>query len=76
MKKQFTVTDGKRTAKVDIFWLEESKYSAAHYSALISVPFQDSKIYNLFVYDEEKIDEAIRNATEYAELALSRCFTF
>ena len=55
---------GKITLKVDghtgtaeVKWIEENQWSVAHYEAFISVPFQNSRWENLFVYDKEKLSE-------------------
>ena len=62
-----------RKGIAEVKWIQESEYSAAHYAALISVPFQNSRWENLFVYNKNELDEALDKAKEYLEMALERC---
>lgn len=71
--KTITLTVDGNTGTAEIKWVEENKFSVAHYVALISVPFQNGRTENLFVYDKEKIAEATEKAENYLEMALSRC---
>ena len=61
----------KGTAKIK--WVKENKWSAAHYEALITVPFKNSHWENLFVYNKDNINTAIKKAKEILEYHLSRC---
>ena len=74
--KTITLTVDGNTGTAEIKWVEENKFCAAHYVAFVSVPFQRSQTENLFVYDKEKIAEAIDKARSYLEMALSRCTLF
>ena len=71
---------GKITLKIDgytgtaeVKWIEETQWSIAHYEAFISVPFQNSRWENLFIYSKEKLTEATEKAKQYLEMALSHC---
>lgn len=66
------MVDG-HTGTAEIKWIAENQWSVAHYGAFISVPFQNSRWENLFIYDKEKLPEAIEKAKVYLETALSRC---
>lgn len=68
-----TLTIDGYTGKAEIKWFEENQWSVAHYEAFLSVPFQNSKWINLFVYNKEKLTEAIGKAKQYLEIGLSRC---
>lgn len=57
----------------EVKWIEENQWSVAHYEALLSVPFKNSRWENLFIYDKEKLTEATENAKQYLGMALSRC---
>ena len=57
----------------EITWIEKNQYSVAHYGVFISVPYQDSRWENLFVYDKKQIRHAEQKAKECLEMALSRC---
>lgn len=57
----------------EVRWIPESEYSLAHYAAFISVPYQNSRWENLFVYDKNELDEAIDKAKVYLEITLKRC---
>lgn len=68
-----TLTVDGHTGTAEIKWIAENQWSVAHYGAFISVPFQNGRWENLFVYDKEKLSEAIEKAKEHLEMALSRC---
>lgn len=70
-KIEMTINGYKGTAEVR--WIQKSEYSVAHYAAFISVPFQDSRWESLFVYNKNKLDEAVDKAKDYLEIALERC---
>ena len=70
-KITLTVEDHTGTAKIE--WIAENQYSVAHYAAFISVPYQNSRWENLFVYDKDKLSEAMEKAKQYLEMVLSRC---
>ena len=72
MKKITLKVDG-HTGSAEVKWIEENQWSVAHYEAFISVPFQDSRWENLFIYGKEKLAEAEVKAEQYLEMALSRC---
>lgn len=74
--KTITLTVDGHTGMAKIKWVEENQFSVAHYVAFISVPFQNGRTENLFVYRKEKISEAIDKARSYLEMALSRCTLF
>ena len=74
--KTITLTVNGNTGTAEIKWVEENQFSVAHYVAFISVPFQNGRTENLFVYRKEKIAEAIDKARNYLEMALSRCTLF
>lgn len=59
------------TAKVE--WIEKNQYSVGHYEAFISVPYQNSRWENLFIYDREKASDATEKAKQLLELYLLRC---
>ena len=71
--EKITLTVDGLTGTAEIKWIEENQWSVAHYEAFISVPFQNSRRENLFVYDKEKLAEATEKAKEYLEMTLSRC---
>lgn len=71
--EKITLTIEGYTGTAEIKWIPENKWSVAHYEAFISVPFQDAKWTNIFVYDEKQIEEATEKAKQYLETALSRC---
>ena len=71
--KTITLTVDGHTGTAEIKWSAENQWSVAHYVAFVSVPFKKSQTQNLFVYDKEKIAEAIDKARNYLEMALSRC---
>lgn len=62
-----------RKGIAEVKWISESEYSLAHYAAFISVPYQNSRWEDLFVYDKNKLDEAVDKAKAYLEMALKRC---
>lgn len=70
-KIEMIINGYKGTAEVRL--IQKSEYSVAHYAAFISVPFQDSRWENLFVYNKNKLDEAVDKAKDYLEIALERC---
>lgn len=71
--KQFRIYDGKFAASVKVEWIPESKHSAAHYAAFISVPFKDSRWHNLFVYDRDQEEAALIVADDIARDELRDC---
>ena len=73
MSKNIILTIDGLSAVAELKWIGENQWSVAHYAAFISVPFQNSKWENLFVYDKEKLKEATQKAKQYLEMALSRC---
>lgn len=70
-KIALTIEDNTGTAKIE--WIAENQYSMAHYAAFISVPYQNSRWENLFVYDKNKLPVAKEKAKQYLEMALLRC---
>lgn len=70
-KITLTIEGNTGTAKIE--WIAENKYSVAHYAAFISVPYQNSRWENLFIYDKDKLQEATEKAKQYLEMALLRC---
>lgn len=56
----------------EIKWVNDG-YNVPHYSAFISVPFQNSRWCNLGVYEKEAISKAIARCKEELEIALDRC---
>ena len=72
MEKITLKVDG-HTGTAEVKWIEENQWSVAHYEAFISVPFQNSRWENLFVYGKEKLAEATEKAKQYLEMDLSRC---
>lgn len=71
-----TLTVDGRTGTAEIKWIAENQWSVAHYEAFISVPFQNSRWENLFIYNKEKLAEATEKVKEYLEMTLSRCTLF
>lgn len=72
-KNLITLTVGNYTGTAEIKWIKETPYTSAHYGAFITVPFQDSRWENLFVYAKDNLSEAIEKGKCYLEMALSRC---
>ena len=62
-----TLTVDGLTGTAEIKWIVENQWSVAHYGAFISVPFQNGRWENLFVYDKEKLSEAIEKAKEQTD---------
>lgn len=60
--------DNKGTA--EIAWIENDGYNAPHYSAFLTVPWQDS---NWSYIGNCSLEEAIERAKNHLEHALSRC---
>ena len=58
--------------KGEIKWINDG-YNMPHYSAFISVPFQNSRWCNLGVYEKGAISKAIERCKEEVEMALDRC---
>lgn len=58
--------------KGEIKWINDG-YNVPHYSAFISVPFQNSRWNNLGVYEKDAITKAIERCKEEIEMALDRC---
>ena len=56
----------------EIKWINDG-YNVPHYSAFISVPFQNSRWCNLGVYEKGAISKAIERCKEEVEMALDRC---
>ena len=54
-------------------WVPDNKWSVAHYEVFLSVPFQNSKLDSLFVYDKEQLELAIEKAKQRLEMELARC---
>lgn len=71
--EKITLTIENNTGTAEIKWIAENQYSVAHYAAFISVPYQNSRWENLFIYDKDKLPEAIEKAKQYLEMDLSRC---
>ena len=71
--EKFTLTIEGHTGTAEVKWIPENQWNVAHYGAFISVPYQNSRWENLFVYDKEKLTEATEKAKQYLEMALSRC---
>lgn len=61
------------TGTAEIKWIAENQWNDAHYSAFISVPYQNSGCKNLFIFDKEKLTEATKKAKRCLEIALSHC---
>lgn len=61
------------TGTAEIKWMPQDEWNVAHYSAFITVPFQDSRWVNLFIFDEREISKALEKAKNVLEYALQRC---
>ena len=72
MEKITLKVDG-HTGTAKVKWIKENQWSVAHYEVFISVPFQNSRWENLFIYSKEKLTEATERAKQHLEMALSRC---
>ena len=70
-KIEMTVNGYSGSAEIE--WIPDNKYSVAHYESLISVPFKNCRFENLFIYDKNKLDEAIEKAKRYLRSELQRC---
>lgn len=73
LNNKIEITINGRNGIAEVKWIQESEYSIAHYAAFISVPFQDSRWENLFVYNKNELDKAVDKAKVYLEMALERC---
>lgn len=71
--EKITLTVEGNTGIAKIEWIEENQYSVAHYVAFILAPYQNSRWESLFVYDKDKLPEAMKKAKQYLEMALLRC---
>jgi hypothetical protein len=71
--KKITLTVNGRTGTALVKWSPKDQWSDGHYEVLITVPYKDSRWESLFIYDEEKLAEAMSKATEYLRDALSYC---
>lgn len=56
----------------EIKWINDG-YNVPHYSAFISVPFQDSRWCNLGVYKKGMVAKAVERCKQEVEMALDRC---
>ena len=54
-------------------WIEENQYGVGHYAVLISVPYQNSKWENLFIFNRNDGKLAMQKAEERLRSALMRC---
>lgn len=73
MNNKIKMTINWHSGEAEVRWIQESEYSAAHYAAFISVPYQNSRWESLFIYNKNELDEAIDKAKVYLEIALERC---
>lgn len=71
--EEVTLKVGKHTGIAQVRWMEADEWNVAHYAALISVPFQNGRWQHLFVFDKEKLPEAIEKAKEILTIYLLRC---
>jgi hypothetical protein len=63
------MTANGHSGTAEIKWM----YDRECYYAFITVPYQDTKWQNLFVYDKDKLIEATEKAKQYLEIYLSYC---
>ena len=56
----------------EIKWINDG-YNVPHYSAFISVHFQNSRWCNLGVYEKGAISKAVERCKEEVEMTLDRC---
>lgn len=54
-------------------WIEENQYGVGHYAVLISVPYQNCKWENLFIFNRNDGKLAMQKAEEHLRSALMRC---
>lgn len=54
-------------------WIEENQYGVGHYAVLISVPYQNCKWENLFIFNRNDGKLAMQKAEERLRSALMRC---
>lgn len=54
-------------------WIEENQYGVGHYAVLLSVPYQNTKWENLFIYNKNEGKLAMQKAEERLRSALMRC---
>ena len=54
-------------------WVEENQYGVGHYAVFLSVPYQNAKWENLFIYNKNEGKLAMQKAEERLRSALMRC---
>lgn len=54
-------------------WIEENQYGVGHYAVLISVPYQNCKWENLFIFNRNDGQLAMKKAEERLRSALIQC---